>query len=67
MREKAMSSDENDYHNDIRIILKELAFDAYGCDPWDLPKDEQSRLYRLAELEYAYRMADRADYLRKVD
>ena len=54
-----------DYKDAIQAIFEEMVQNEFGTDYWNLPEDEQYRLYNLATREYADRMADRADYLRK--
>ena len=54
------------YKDQIQAIFEDLVFARYDhTEYWKLPSDEQDRLYGIAIREYANRMADRADYLRK--
>ena len=55
----------SDYKDAIQAIFEEMCFDEFGTEFWDLSDDVQATLYTKAEREYADRMADRADYLRK--
>lgn len=64
VREQIMSGD---YKDEIQSLFEALVALEFGCNYWDLPQDEQYRLYMQASREYADRMADRADYLRKAE
>jgi hypothetical protein len=56
----------SDYKDAIQAIFEDLIFARYDhTEYWKLPQEEQDRLYGIATREYADRMADRADYLRK--
>lgn len=55
-----------DYKDQIQAIFEDLVFARYDhTEYWKLPSAEQDRLYGIAMREYADRMADRADTLRK--
>ena len=56
----------SDYKDILQGIFEEMVWSEYGhTEYWRLDRDEQSRLYQKAQREYADRMADSADYLRK--
>lgn len=55
-----------DYKEILQQLFEQLCEEEHGTSEyWTLPNDEQSRLYRLAERQYADMLADRADYIRK--
>ena len=55
-----------DYKDAIQAIFEDLVFARYDhTEYWKLPSDEQDRLYGIATREYANRLADRADCMRK--
>ena len=57
-----------DYKWAIQMIFEEMVSDAHdGCEYWDLPQEEQDRLYNEATHAFADRMADRADCQRKAE
>ena len=53
----------SDYKWDIQMIFEELCQEIWECDYWDVPQDEQYRIYNLAMRQYSERLADRADWL----
>ncbi|SRR6266567_1371939 len=57
----------SDYKDAIQAIFEEMVAGKYECEYWDLPQEEQDRLYREAEMAFVDRVADRADYLRKAE
>ena len=55
----------SDYKYDMQMIAEELAEERYGKDFYELPSEVQYATFNEAVQEYANRMADRGDYLRK--
>ena len=56
------------YKDAIQAIFEEKVQELHdGCEYWDLPEEEQLRLYREAELALADRLADRAEYQRDAE
>lgn len=55
-----------DYKEQIQALFEDLVFARHDhTEYWKLPREEQDRLYGIATRQYADRMADHGDYLRK--